>query len=374
MSNNVKSFSVGYNPINKSNIFASGNQITGQITLELEKECKIDSLSVKLKGKAEVSWTENYGRTTVRYHAKDKYFSIKQFIIVEGRGKSSTYVIQFETTYYDLVYRGCHVYPFTFLIPAQDLPSSFKNSRGKIVYTLEAKLSRSMRIDSKAKAKFTLVHNGNLKSDPSLMTPQHSNTEKKMKLFTSGAVGMDVNINRTGFHQGEGIKVVASIHNKSSREIRPKYCLYRKYSYFAKGKRRVETKDILKEVGDAIPPSAGQTVTRIITIPPTTGMSILNCRVLKAEYRLRVYLDVKYASDPEIKFPIVVLPALQEPDGEDVPAYPTFGFEAFASSDMPGGASFLQNPTASGPSAPPPPYGTYGMYPSLMDFNGRSSK
>uniref|UniRef100_A0A8C4IWZ1 Arrestin C-terminal-like domain-containing protein n=1 Tax=Dicentrarchus labrax TaxID=13489 RepID=A0A8C4IWZ1_DICLA len=280
MSNNVKSFSVGYNPINKSNIFASGNQITGQITLELEKECKIDSLCVKLKGKAEVNWTENYGRTTVRYHAKEKYFSIKQFIFVDGRGKSPTYVIQFRNNLF--------------------------------------------------------------------------NTEKKMKLFTSGAVGMDVNINRTGFHQGEGIKVVASIHNKSSREIRPKYCLYRKYSYFAKGKRRVETKDILKEVGDAIPPSAGQTVTRIITIPPTMGMSILNCRVLKAEYRLRVYLDVKYASDPEIKFPIVILPALQEPDGEDVPAYPTYGYEAFAS-----------------PSAPPPPYGTYGMYPSLMDFNGR---
>lgn len=87
---------------------------------------------------------------------------------------------------------------------------------------------------------------------------------------------------------GEGMKVVASIQNNSSRDIKPKYCLYRKYSYFAKGKRRVETKDILKEVGEIVPPSASQTVTRIITIPPTTGVSILNCSILKAEHRLRV--------------------------------------------------------------------------------------
>ncbi|KAM9360651.1 arrestin domain-containing protein 3-like [Symphorus nematophorus] len=226
--------------------------------------------------------------------------------------------------------QGCHVYPFTFQIPAQELPSSFKGSYGKIVYSLEANLSRSMRVDSKAKTKFTLVHNTNLNRDLLLMTPQHSTTEKKMKLFASGTVGMDVHMEKTGFHQGEGIKVVASIQNKSSCDIKPKYCLYQKHSYFAKGKRKVQTKDILKEVGDVIPPSASQTVTRVITIPPDMCASILNCNIIKVEYRLRVYLDVKYASDPEIKVPIVILPALQGPDGEHQPAYPAYGSDAFA--------------------------------------------
>uniref|UniRef100_A0A4W6GB20 Arrestin C-terminal-like domain-containing protein n=1 Tax=Lates calcarifer TaxID=8187 RepID=A0A4W6GB20_LATCA len=295
MSNNVKSISVGYNPVNKSKVFSSGDYISGRVTLELVNDCKIDSLCVKLKGKAEVKWTEHYGKTVVVYHNKEKYFSIKQFIIQE-----------------------------------KQVASSLCNS---VIF----------------------------------QTPQHSFTDKKMKLFTSGTVGMDVNIERTGFHQGEGIKVVASIQNKSSRDIKPKYCLYRKYSYFAKGKRKVETKDILKEVGEVIPPSADQTVTRIITIPSTTCVSILNCNIIKAEYRLRVYLDVKYASDPEIKFPIVILPASQGPDEEQPFVPPAYGFEAFA-----GGTSFQQNPTAFGPSAPPPPYGTYGMYPSLSDFSGKS--
>uniref|UniRef100_A0A3B4ZY87 Arrestin C-terminal-like domain-containing protein n=1 Tax=Stegastes partitus TaxID=144197 RepID=A0A3B4ZY87_9TELE len=259
MSNNVKSLSVGFNPINESNIFTSGDVITGQITLELSKECKIDSLYVKLKGKAKVKWTESYGRTVVTYHSKDKYFSLKR----------SPAHIPVRT-------------PRIFL----ELPSSFHGKYGKILYTLEANLSRSMKIDSKAKAEFTLIHKGI--PDPMLMIQQQGNIDKKMKLFNSGTVGMDVNIEKTGFHQGN-------------------YCLYRKYSYFAKGRRKVDTKDIVKEEGEAVPPSAGQTITRIITIPPTTPASELNCKIIKVEYRLRVYLDVKYASDPEIKFPIVIL-------------------------------------------------------------------
>lgn len=85
----------------------------------------------------------------------------------------------------------------------------------------------------------------------------------------------------------------------------------------------------------------------------------------------QVYLDVKYASDPQIKFPIVILPALQQPDEEQL----AYGFNAFANSDVPGGNSYLQYPTATFPSAPPlppPPYAAYGMYPSLTDFNGKS--
>ncbi|XP_069379975.1 arrestin domain-containing protein 3-like [Paralichthys olivaceus] len=353
MSNSVKSFRVGINPISKSDVFTRGDFLLGQVTLELSDNCKIDSLCVKLKGKAEVRWTENYGKTIVTYHNKEKYFSIKQSVFQEGRGST--------------VGPGCHDYPFTFQIPAQELPSSFKGSHGKIVYTVEAILSRPMKLDSKAKAQFTLMQKRNPHSDAFLMTPQHSTIDKKMKLFTSGTVGMDVNITQTGFVQGEGIKVVASIQNKSSRDIRPKYCLYRKYSYFAKSKRRVETKDILKEVGEAIPPSAGQTVTRIITIPATMCASILNCSIIKAEYRLRVYLDVKYASDPEIKFPIVILPAPQGPDDERQP--PPYGFDGFA--DLSIGTNFLQNPTALDPSAPPPSYGTYAMYPSLTGADGK---
>lgn len=87
---------------------------------------------------------------------------------------------------------------------------------------------------------------------------------------------------------GEGLRVLACIQNNSSREIKPKYCVYRKHSFFANGKRRVSTKDLLKEVGDPIPPSANEKVTKVITIPHDMEPSISNCEIIKAEYRLRV--------------------------------------------------------------------------------------
>lgn len=86
MSSSIKSFSVGYNPKNKSNTFATGDVITGQITLELTQDCKIDKLCIKLKGKAEVTWYEQQGKTLLRFHSKLKYFSIKQ-VIIEDNGK-----------------------------------------------------------------------------------------------------------------------------------------------------------------------------------------------------------------------------------------------------------------------------------------------
>lgn len=81
MSSTVKSFKVTYNPINASNTFTNGDFVSGQVRLEVAKDCKIETLYVKFKGKAEVLWTERHGQTTVVYHSKEKYFSVKQYFI-----------------------------------------------------------------------------------------------------------------------------------------------------------------------------------------------------------------------------------------------------------------------------------------------------
>lgn len=87
---------------------------------------------------------------------------------------------------------------------------------------------------------------------------------------------------------GEGLKVLACIQNNSTRNIKPKYCVYRKHSFFAQGKRKCSTKDLLKEVGEPIVPSATEKFTKVIPIPLDAEPSILNCSIIKAEYRLRV--------------------------------------------------------------------------------------
>ncbi|XP_008299391.1 arrestin domain-containing protein 3-like isoform X3 [Stegastes partitus] len=372
MSSTVKKLEVTFNPINKNNTFTCGDTVCGQVALEVAKDCEIESLSIKFKGKAEVLWTERHGKTTVTYHSKDKYFSFKHYFTGGGKEEGDEQTLlptQNLNTYSNVVAPGTHVYPFSFQIPFQDMPSSFKGSVGKVVFLLEATLSRSMRINKRDSTKINFVSNVDWNSVPGLMTPQHESKEKKSILFSSGTVAMDVNIEKTGFVQGEGLKVVAFIQNNSSREIKPKYCVYRKHSFFARGKRRLDTKNLFKEVGDPIPPSSNQNVTRVITIPHDLEPSILNCSILKVEYRLRVYLDVKYASDPELKFPIIILPAYQRSTAAAPPAAAGFGFEPFGNPNPPvWGTVAPQPPTEPQPSDPPPPYGAYGMYPPMKDF------
>ncbi|CAN9513318.1 unnamed protein product [Ophioblennius macclurei] len=359
MSNTVKKLEVTCNPINESNTFSSGDDVSGQIALEVVKECEIETLSIKFKGKAEVLWSERHGQTTVVYHSKDKYFSAKHFIIQDKTQDNS------------VVGPGYHVYPFSFKIPDKEMPSSFKGSVGKIVYLVEARLTRSMRMSKTHTVKLNFVCKINPETIPEIMDTQHESKDKKLKFFNSGTVAMDVKLEKTGFYQGEGIKVVAFIENKSGRAIKPKYCVYRKHSFFACEKRKLDTRDLFKEVGEPIPPSTSTNVTRIINIPLDLEPSIHNCSNIKVEYRLRVYLDVKYASDPVIKFPIIILAA---PEDSAPPAAAGFGFgpvaspypQPFAAVAPPQPAAEYQFPNA------PPPYSSYGMYPPVNEFGSKS--
>ncbi|KAM8885105.1 arrestin domain-containing protein 3-like [Spinachia spinachia] len=371
----IKSLKVTCEPLNEKSTFTNGDYVSGEVTLQLAKECAMDSLMVKFKGKAEVLWTERYGQTTHVYHSKDKYFSIKHYFFGDKdlKDNNRTMMSNQRQTYSNAAAPGCHVYPFTFQIPLQSTPSSFTGSVGKIVYSLEAKLSRSVRLPTKDSTTINFVTKDDFTSHPELMAPQHDSKDKKMKILNSGMVAMDLNLEKTGFFQGEGLKVLACIQNNSTRSIKPKFCVYRKHSFFAQGKRKCQTKDLLKEVGEPILPSATEKLTKVIPIPLDVEPSILNCSIIKAEYRLRVYLDVKYASDPEIKFNIVILPAQQAP--ALLGPHPTasdFGYEPFGDTNPPAWGFVPPQPPANpGPLDPPPPYEAHGMYPPLPDVGNQ---
>ncbi|XP_060763093.1 arrestin domain-containing protein 3-like [Neoarius graeffei] len=332
----VKNISVAFDLMNESITFTNGDYISGQVTLEVAKETHIKSLLIKAKGKASVLWSEHYGNNiTVTFYDKETcYKSIQYFIQEEKKGDDGYSLLtnEFGQCYSRIIQPGIHVYPFTFQIPHQDMPASFKGTHGKVVYSLEAKLCRSMSVPKKAKVHFYYVPQGDM-STPDLMMSQHGYKEKKMKFFTSGSVAMDVHTEKTGFHLGEQIKVKVDIVNNSSRTIKPKFSLYQKQSCFAAKKRKVCTKELLKEKGDPIDPSTKQCVIKVLNIPADTCVSILNCKVLKVEYRLKVYLDIKFANNPEIKLPVVILPISVTQENADVAnAKPMdIGFETWMS-------------------------------------------
>uniref|UniRef100_A0A3B3XMC0 Arrestin-like N-terminal domain-containing protein n=1 Tax=Poecilia mexicana TaxID=48701 RepID=A0A3B3XMC0_9TELE len=91
MSSTIKKIEITYNSINASNTFTNGDIVSGQVSVEAAKDCQISSFYIKFKGKADVFWTERHGQTTQIYHAKDKYFSVRQ---MSKTHNTSTNVVQ----------------------------------------------------------------------------------------------------------------------------------------------------------------------------------------------------------------------------------------------------------------------------------------
>ncbi|CAK6970488.1 arrestin domain-containing protein 3-like [Scomber scombrus] len=343
----VKSLEVTYKAPNRTNTFTNGDCISGQVTLEVDKEYEIDSLSIKLEAKADVKWSEQLGYDISNYHSMAKYFSISHYFIQDKHCKDNR-----------VVGLGRHVYPFTFQFPLQEMPSSFRGHDGKIVYLLEAILGRSMWLDKTDSTQINFVSKVDVTKDPGLMIPQHESKLDKRILFASGTIIMDVKTEKTGYFQGEGLVVVARIMNNSSREIKPKYCVYRKHSFFADGKRRLHTKYLLKEVGEPIPPSANKRVARVITIPHHVEPSILNCSTIKVEYRLRA---------PAVGPPPV------SPSKAAFKASPHASASKASSNPNPPVQDVLppQQPSEPEPSDPPPSYDECALCPFMMDYGNK---
>ncbi|CAL1615931.1 unnamed protein product [Knipowitschia caucasica] len=288
----IESFSIEYDANNKDNVFSRGDSIRGRVVLELPKETKFQFLVIKAKGKASVKWTEHYGpRLHITYYSKEKYFSIEKQLLDDASGSK-------------LIPAGRHVFPFTFEIPILELPSSFKGKHGKIIYRLEARAGRSMRLDRKAREEFFILFNEDL-STPDLMKPQFICSEKK--LFSSGNVTLNVQTKQMGYLQGDKIEVHTEILNNSNKPITPKYVLYEKQTFYTKLKRKVYTKDIIKEKGQAVGARSQLNDTRVLSIPHLLPPTLLSCPILKLEYKLKVVLDVSLIGNVEAKLPIIVM-------------------------------------------------------------------
>ncbi|KAM9391807.1 arrestin domain-containing protein 3-like [Pholidichthys leucotaenia] len=295
----IKNFLIEYDAINSKNTFTCGDIINGRIILEVSKDTKIQSLIFRAQGEARVCWSEydhygHYGHSqTQLYWANEKYYDVQHPILREERQGT------------EVVKKGRHVFPFSFNIPDR-LPSTFKSSTGNIVHKVKAELKQSMKFTEKAKAHFTLVSAADI---PGLQDPQYASKDKSLNVFGSGKILMDVCTKQMGFKQGHALPVTVEITNNSSRSVKPKLILYEKQSFFAQGRRKVYTNDILRDKMEAIESSSGkQILTKEIHIPSQLPPSIMNSNIIKLEYRLKVQFDIKGTIDPTIKLPIVILP------------------------------------------------------------------
>ena len=92
----IRQFKVTYDALNDYGTFSEGDNITGKVTVELEKDVKVESLFVKAKGDANVLWyEENQGpkrNQTWSYKGHRRLFKVKQSLVEKGKVPNKRYV------------------------------------------------------------------------------------------------------------------------------------------------------------------------------------------------------------------------------------------------------------------------------------------
>uniref|UniRef100_A0A8C9XCC6 Arrestin C-terminal-like domain-containing protein n=1 Tax=Sander lucioperca TaxID=283035 RepID=A0A8C9XCC6_SANLU len=285
----IKDLCLACEALNEEATFSEGDTVAGTLTFTLKKETKVKGVMVKAKGDANVSWSEGSGDDERSYTAHTRYFKLKEYLVEENsEGRSNKCVST-------VLPQGVHCFKFRFQIPQGDMPSSFKGFHGRIVYMLEAKVSRGWLRCSRVQTELNFAS----KSFPHLG-----------QVMVNGTLQYDT---------CDTLSVVAKICNSSSKKVKPKFSLQQKTVYRASGSTNSSDQTLCKIVGETIALNSEETVSCQLTIPADAIPTLHNCEIISVDHYLKVYLDISFATDPEVVFPLVIVPSTGAPSYSDFP-------------------------------------------------------
>lgn len=335
----IRNFKMTYDAINDYGTFSEGDTITGKVTLELEKETKIETLFVKAKGDVNVHWSERHGDNTRNYSAHRRLFKEKQYLVTDEHKEA-------------ILPSGVHVFKFNINIPSGNMPSSFRGTHGKVVYKLEAKLCRSWRMDRSDEQE--IYFSTKSFSSDQFMFPQTGSTHKEVGVFSKGTVQMDATVDRRGYAPGDTVSINAKINNSSSKDVAPKFSLIQDVVYRASGSTKYEKNTIHKEIGNCVTPQSHKEIRCIFRIPSNAPLTISSCDILSVEYRIKAYLDISFSTDPKVVFPVVLFFGGTPPSVSVSPYAAGGAIGGPSSSDFPPPTSIY----------PPSPHSGASLYPA----------
>ncbi|XP_056428861.1 arrestin domain-containing protein 2 isoform X1 [Hyla sarda] len=280
-------------------VFSSGDAVSGKVLLELVSDCKVESVKLHAGGYAKVHWTESRsaGSSTAytqNYSDEVEYMDQKETLLQTDNGTLN------------VLPAGKHEFPFTFQLP-ENLVTSFEGKHGCVRYWVKAKLHRPWSTVKKTKKDFTVIEPIDINT-PDLLAPQAGTKEKIAHAWYSnlGQVSVTAKIDRKGYTPGEVIPIFAEIDNCTSRTVMPKAAIIQSQTFIARGTSKQKKSVVATMAGDAVP--AGKRETwhgRALKIPPL-GPSIIQCRIIRVEYSLKVCVEIPGSSKLLLELPLVI--------------------------------------------------------------------
>ncbi|XP_037115861.1 arrestin domain-containing protein 3-like [Syngnathus acus] len=303
----IKIFSVEYDQVNERGTFSPGDVLAGRVTVVASKETKVQSLTVTAKGKAEVKWCDQDGQTKALHQDEEKYFFLEHIILQDKNKRDGT----------EIIHQGRSVYPFTFAIPNIDMPSSYEGKWGRITYSLQAQLTRSIWSIHKTRIEFPFLTKSEFpfasKSEMLIIGFQERQSATKISFYGAGKVTLNVTSEKLGLTQGETMEVSVDVINSSNRAVTPKFFLCEKQMFVAQLETIVHTNEILFGTGESVSARSSRTIKNVLSIPPQLYPTFFNCSIIKLEYTLKVTLGDPLARDPDIRLPLVILRGSTQP-------------------------------------------------------------
>ncbi|XP_060933881.1 arrestin domain-containing protein 2 isoform X1 [Limanda limanda] len=281
-------------------VFSSGDVVSGRVVLELSGASRLDSLKLHAQGCAKVHWTESRsaGSSTAytqNYSDEVEYLNRREVLLQADNGDVT------------VLPAGRHEYPFSFQLPEETLVTSFEGKHGSIRYWVKVKLHRPWAAVKKLKKEFTVIEPIDINT-PAFLAPQAGTREKMARAWyrNFGQVLVTAKIDRKGYTPGEVIPVFAEFDNSTSRSIVPKAYITQTQTFIARGTMKQKHSVVATLSGDIVGAKCRETWHgRAIKIPPV-GPSILQCRIIKVEYMLKVCVDVPGTSKLCLELPLVI--------------------------------------------------------------------
>ncbi|BFZ02494.1 hypothetical protein BsWGS_05532 [Bradybaena similaris] len=326
---------------NTSGVFYAGNNLEGQVTVELNEPMQLRGITLKFEGKADVSWTESRStgtgddrrEETDYYSASEVYFNQDSLLFgfFRNQGNNVTQLAQ-----------GRHVFPFQFQIP-QGLPSSFEGPYGHIRYTVKCTIDKPWKFDHTTKQPFTIISILDLNQQPNCLQRLQGSNEKTLCCWCckSGPIQADFYVDRTGYVPGEAIRLFAVISNGSNRTMDKSYVVLKMATtYHATTKSVTLFKEVARVTRPAIEAHGHDNWSgEQLVIPPLPPSFLVGCRIIDIRYILQLNVDPSGpAFDLEVPLEIVIgtIPLIsvvqQYPP---MPSLPSAGFDNWISPSAP---------------------------------------
>ncbi|NIA03421.1 MAG: hypothetical protein GWP12_02650 [Nitrospirae bacterium] len=270
----------------EKNNYLPGNEVSGSLVLEVDKATNIRSLNLHVEGKEKTSITVSTGKSSVTYHEENKIIDIQQSFMKEGVIQPARYLED-----------------FTFRIPENALPT-YEGRNSKISYEVKAWVDIPKHFDIKSNKKF-IVRSLQKESGGPIDAASQVQTDilyTRRKLEPTISVRLD----HDNYNAGETIPASVMYTNPARRKIRTiRAALFSKEFALAKRTKRTRKLSVRKFSLPLENIYEGLFSDFHIKIPKNYNPSFEGAFSNNNVY-LRFYLDIRWARDIFVEFPITV--------------------------------------------------------------------